>query len=149
MRERALYEELILDHARRPRNFGALPKANRRCEGVNPICGDKVMIYARVDDGVVTDVRFEGTGCAISTASASMMTEHLRSMTIDQAEASFSAFRDLVTGARDPSAKAGDLGKLQVFEGVNEYPGRVKCASLPWHALHAALSGREGAVSTE
>lgn len=147
MTSRSLYEELIVDHARRPRNFGKLPDANRRCEGVNPICGDKVVVYARVEEGMVKDIRFEGTGCAISTASASMMTEHLRSKTLGEAEASFAAFHELVTGARGEDA--GGLGKLAVFGGVSEFPGRVKCASLPWHALHAALSGGEGAVSTE
>jgi nitrogen fixation protein NifU and related proteins len=147
MSMRSLYEELIVDHARRPRNFGKLADANRSCEGVNPICGDKVMVYARVEEGVVKDVRFEGTGCAISTASASMMTEHLRSKTLGEAEASFSAFHELVTGAR--GEHGGELGKLAVFEGVSEFPGRVKCASLPWHALHAALRGTEGEVTTE
>ncbi|MEO6419286.1 MAG: Fe-S cluster assembly sulfur transfer protein SufU [Polyangiaceae bacterium] len=142
---RALYEELIVDHARRPRNFGKLAEANRRCEGVNPICGDKVMVYARVEDGVVKDVRFEGAGCAISTASASMMTEHVKSKTVGEAEASFSAFRELVMRGEH----AGGLGKLAVFQGVSEFPGRVKCASLPWHALHAALALDEGTVSTE
>lgn len=145
MTQRALYEELIVDHARRPRNFGKLPEANRHCEGLNPICGDKVTVYAKVEDGVLTDVRFEGTGCAISTASASMMTEHLRSKTVGEAESSFSAFRELVTGRGGHEA----LGKLAVFQGISEFPGRVKCASLPWHALHAALCGTEDPVSTE
>ncbi|HEY3302847.1 MAG TPA: SUF system NifU family Fe-S cluster assembly protein [Candidatus Binatia bacterium] len=143
---RDLYQELILDHNKRPRNFKKLEDANRTAEGYNPLCGDKVKIYARLEDGRVKDVSFEGSGCAISKASASVMTESLKGKTVAEVEALFKRFRDLVTGKESSEA---DMGKLVVFSGVCEFPTRVKCATLAWHALAAALQGKDEAVSTE
>jgi nitrogen fixation NifU-like protein len=145
---RDLYQELILDHNKRPRNFKKLEDANRSAEGYNPLCGDKVKIYARLEDGRVKDVSFEGSGCAISKASASVMTESLKGKTVAEVEALFRRFRDLVTG-KESGAPVSDLGKLVVFSGVCEFPTRVKCATLAWHALAAALQGKDEAVSTE
>jgi nitrogen fixation NifU-like protein len=144
---RDLYQEVILDHYRKPRNFRKLEDATRQQEGHNPLCGDKVTVYLRLEDGVVRDLCFQSTGCAISTASASMMTEALKGKTLAEAESLFHNFRDLVTGKID--ADSATVGKLAVFAGVREYPVRVKCASLPWHTLHAALEGAKEPVSTE
>ncbi|MBM4072776.1 MAG: SUF system NifU family Fe-S cluster assembly protein [Planctomycetes bacterium] len=144
---RELYQETILGHYKKPRNFGKLPPPSRHREGYNPLCGDKVTVYMHVKDDVVTDIRFEGSGCAISTASASMMTEALKGKTVAEAEEIFKRFHELVTGK-----EAGDndnLGKLAVFAGVREFPARVKCATLAWHTFHAALEGGEQPVSTE
>ncbi|HSB60550.1 MAG TPA: SUF system NifU family Fe-S cluster assembly protein [Vicinamibacteria bacterium] len=147
---RELYQEVILDHSRRPRNFRELPGATGRAEGFNPLCGDKATVFVRLQGDVIEDVSFKGAGCSISTASASMMTEALRGRTRAEAEALFERFHRLVTG--DPSrareGAAPELGKLAVFAGVSEFPVRVKCASLPWHTFKAALSG-EGQASTE
>jgi len=143
---RDLYQEVILDHSKRPRNFGALPGATRKAEGYNPLCGDRETIYLQLAGDVLADVRFEGTGCAISTASASMMTESLKGKTREEADRLFARFHDLITG------KGGGgpaLGKLEVFSGVREYPVRVKCATLPWHTLKAALQSNGATVSTE
>jgi nitrogen fixation protein NifU and related proteins len=145
---RDLYQELILDHNKRPRNFKKLDDANRSAEGYNPLCGDKVKIYLRLDDGRVKDVSFEGSGCAISKASASVMTESLKGKTVAEVETLFNRFRDLVTG-KEPGTPESDLGKLVVFSGVCEFPTRVKCATLAWHALFAALQGKDEAISTE
>ncbi len=142
---RQLYQELILDHSKKPRNFRKLEGANRSAEGYNPLCGDKVTIYAQIEDGLVKDISFQGSGCAISTASASMMTATLKGKTLVEAEALFERFHRMLTGQPDP----GDLGKLAVFSGVSEFPVRVKCATLAWHTLHAALEGKEEPVSTE
>ena len=143
---RDLYQELILDHNKRPRNFKALADANRTAEGYNPLCGDKVKIFLRLEDGLVQDVSFQGSGCAISKASASVMTESLKGKTVAEVESLFKRFRDLVMG-KEP--ESDDLGKLVVFSGVCAYPMRVKCATLAWHALFAALQGKGDAVSTE
>lgn len=143
---RDLYQETILDHNKRPRNFKKLEDANRSADGYNPLCGDKVKVYLRVEDGKVKDLSFEGSGCAISKASASVMTESLKGKTVGEVEAIFKRFRDLVMGK---SGEADDLGKLVVFSGVCEFPTRVKCATLAWHALQAALQGSQDAVSTE
>jgi nitrogen fixation NifU-like protein len=137
---RDLYQEVILDHSKRPRNFHALPSANRKAEGYNPLCGDRETVYLRVEDGVLKDVAFEGSGCAISTASASMMTESLKGKTREEADALFERFHGLITGAAEGGA-GPELGKLEVFSGVREFPVRVKCATLPWHTLKAALEG--------
>ena len=147
---RDLYQEVILDHSKRPRNFGELPGANRRADGYNPLCGDRETVYVRLENGVLEDVGFRGAGCAISTASASMMTDSLKGKTLAQAESLFERFHDLITG-NDGGAKAGgpELGKLAVFSGVREFPSRIKCATLPWHTLRAALSGAREAVTTE
>jgi nitrogen fixation NifU-like protein len=147
---RELYQEVILDHYKRPRNFGRLPAANRRAEGYNPLCGDRVQVEAAVDGDRLTDVRFEGSGCAISTASASLMTEATKGKSVAEAEALFRRFHDLVTG--DPSRRADadeELGKLAVFGGVREFPVRVKCATLAWHTLQAALDNQTAPVTTE
>jgi len=148
---RELYQEVILDHSKRPRNVGALDQANGVAEGVNPLCGDQAKVYVRVEDGVVKDVRFEGRGCSISTASASMMTEAVKGRTTEEAEALFERFHALITAAPDQAAAnlSPELGKLAAFSGVCEFPIRVKCASLPWHTLKRALAGDGEAVSTE
>ncbi len=144
---RDLYQEVILDHNRRPRNFGPLPAANRRAEGHNPLCGDRVTVYLDLVDGRLQDIAFQGSGCAISTASASLMTEALKGLTLEDARGLFKGFHDLVTlGAAEGSP---DLGKLAVFTGVREYPMRVKCATLAWHALMAALDAQDLPVTTE
>jgi nitrogen fixation NifU-like protein len=144
---RDLYQEIILDHNRHPRNFGPLPTANRRAEGHNPLCGDRVTVHLDIADGRIADVRFEGSGCAISTASASLMTEALKGLTLEDARGLFHGFHDLVTlGAEEGSP---DLGQLAVFTGVREYPMRVKCATLAWHALIAALDAKDLPVTTE
>jgi nitrogen fixation protein NifU and related proteins len=139
---RDLYQEVILDHSKRPRNFHALPSANRKAEGYNPLCGDRETVYLQVEGDVLKDVAFEGSGCAISTASASMMTESLKGKTKAEADALFQRFHGLITGASEGrAAGAPALGKLEVFSGVREFPVRVKCATLPWHTLKAALDG--------
>jgi len=147
---RELYQELIVDHSRRPRNFGALEGANRHATGYNPLCGDKVTVFLKMKDDRVEDVRFEGAGCAISTASASMMTEKFKGKTLEEAEALFDLFHALVTGAAKPDQNASEkLGKLAVFSGVSEFPVRVKCATLAWHTARSALRGTQDVVSTE
>ena len=146
---RELYQDVIIEHSKRPRNFHALCESAHSAEGYNPLCGDIVTVYVELDGDVVKDVSFQGTGCAISTASASVMTEALKGKTRAEAEALFQAFRDLVTGNRDSTQQAADLGKLAVFGGVSEFPVRVKCAVLCWHTLHAALEGKHETVSTE
>lgn len=143
-----LYQELILDHGRRPRNFRALEGFTRSSEGYNPLCGDKVKIYVKMDDDIIKDVSFEGAGCAISTASASIMTEVLKGKSRAEAEEFFQTFHDLVTG-RQAQLDAPELGKLAVFSGVSEFPIRVKCATLSWHTLRAALNEDGDVVSTE
>ncbi|MBI3899602.1 MAG: SUF system NifU family Fe-S cluster assembly protein [Gammaproteobacteria bacterium] len=143
---RALYEEVILDHNRRPRNFKKKPQGtNRHALGYNPLCGDQLQLDLRVQDGVIQDVGFEGTGCAISTASASLMTESIKGKTVEQAETLFRDMLDLLTQHGEPT----EIGKLRVLAGVREYPARVKCATLPWHTLRAALDNAVDAVSTE
>jgi nitrogen fixation NifU-like protein len=146
---RDLYQEMILDHNKRPRNFHKLADANRSAEGYNPLCGDKVTVYLKFEDGVVKDVTFEGSGCAISKASASVMTESLKGKTLAEAEAIFERFHKLVTGKTQDAPGSPDLGKLVVFSGVCDYPARVKCATLAWHTMTAALHGEEKTVSTE
>ena len=146
---RELYQELIVDHSKRPRNFGKLEGANRQATGYNPLCGDKVTVYLKMKDDLVEDVRFEGSGCAISTASASMLTERFKGKTREEAEALFDLFHNLLTGADSASANAAQLGKLAVFSGVSEFPIRVKCATLPWHTFRTALRGSGEVVSTE
>ncbi len=146
---RELYQEVILDHQKKPRNFRALEgPGTKQMPGHNPLCGDRITVFVRLEGDVVKDVSFQGTGCAISTASASMMTEALKGKTRAEAEALFQAFHNLVTGQGEADLER--LGKLRVFGGVREFPVRVKCASLAWHTLHAALDGTEAqTVSTE
>jgi nitrogen fixation protein NifU and related proteins len=143
-----LYQELILDHGRRPRNFKRLDGATRSAEGYNPLCGDKVKIYVKMDGDTISEISFEGAGCAISTASASIMTETLKGKTRCEAEKLFQTFHDLVTGQK-AQLDAPELGKLAVFSGVSEFPIRVKCATLSWHTLRAALNGEGQIISTE
>lgn len=142
-----LYQEVVLDHSKRPRNRRRIDGEHREANGYNPLCGDKVTVYLRLTDDRVEDVSFEGSGCAISTASASILTETLRGKTRDEAEKLFHLFHDLVTGK--PVPEDADLGKLEVFSGVCEYPMRVKCATLAWHTMHSALNGENEPVTTE
>jgi len=144
-----LYQELILDHQKNPRNFGQLEGANHHAEGFNALCGDKISLDLKTDaSGVIEDLKFKGSGCAISKASASMMTAALKGKKIDEAEILFHQFHDLVTGKSAP--ESGEvLGKLKVFAGVRDYPARVKCASLAWHTLEAALHDDQKVVSSD
>ena len=146
---RDLYQEVILDHARRPRNFRILDGKARHAEGNNPLCGDVVSVYVHMDGEVIKDVTFKGSGCAISTASASVMTEILKGKTRAEAQEVFETFHALVTGDPKAAGEASNLGKLAVFAGVCEFPTRVKCAILAWHTLRAALQGKDETVSTE
>jgi len=141
-----LYQETIIDHNKRPRNFQLLEDANRQAEGFNPLCGDKCKVFLKENNGVLDKVTFQGAGCAISTASASLMTETLKGKTIAEAEAMLKKFLDLLTTDQPVPM---DLGKLAVFSGVREFPARVKCATLAWHTLRAALRGAGEAVSTK
>jgi nitrogen fixation NifU-like protein len=141
-----LYQETILDHSKRPRNHHVLTDANRRAEGYNPLCGDKLKLYLRMDGDVVADASFEGAGCAISTASASLMTESLKGKTREEAMRLIDKFHDLLT-TDTPASR--DLGKLVVFCGVRDYPARVKCATLAWHTLKSALNGSAETATTE
>jgi len=145
----SLYQEVILDHNKRPRNFHKLESANHHADGYNPLCGDKVTVYLDVQGDIVRDISFEGSGCAISKASASMMTEGLKGRTLAQVEALFQRFHDLVTGQPENPASPAELGKLVVFSGVREFPVRVKCATLAWHTLRAAMENRQQPASTE
>lgn len=142
-----LYQEVILDHNRQPRNFRVLTKANHSAVGHNPLCGDRVTIYLKLESDVIREISFQGSGCAISTASASLMTESLKGKTLRQVETLFQGFHGLVTGK--PTQAQDTLGKLAVFQGVSEFPVRVKCATLAWHTLQAALSGQQTPVATE
>ena len=141
-----LYQEVILDHNRRPRNFRALDEG-RKAEGYNPLCGDRLTVYLRVDEGVIKDVGFQGSGCAISKASASLMTESVKGKTLAEAGALLERFQKMITAPAD--APLDDLGKLTVLAGVRQFPVRVKCASLAWHTLRAAADARDEVVSTE
>ena len=147
---RDLYQEVILDHNKKPRNFGALPDATRHADGHNPLCGDQISISLKLNDNVIEDIRFEGQGCAISKASASMMTAELKGKTLAEAESIFGTFHEMVAGPEElEEDEIEALGKLAVFSGVREYPARVKCASLAWHTLHAALENQDLPVTTE
>ena len=141
-----LYQQVILDHSRSPRNFQKLDVANRIAEGHNSLCGDRVTVYLLIENDVIRDVSFQGEGCAISKASASMMTELLKGKTRAEAQAMFNKFHDMVTTG---TPNIDELGKLGVFAGVNKFPARVKCAILPWHAIVATLEGKQNVVSTE
>lgn len=141
-----LYQEVTVDHGRRPRNFGTLAQPSHHAEGFNPLCGDRLTLTLLVAGDVIADVRFEGAGCAISTASASLMSEALKGKTITQAEALFAGFHALVAGSGQTDVA---LGKLQALAGVRAYPSRVKCATLAWHTLNAALHGAPTPASTE
>jgi nitrogen fixation NifU-like protein len=142
-----LYQQVILDHNKKPRNFKKLETANRHAEGYNPLCGDQLNVYLQFEDERITDVSFEGSGCAISKASASMMTQSVKGKTREEAETLFEEFHRMVTGALDEEAEPNSLGRLTIFAGVREFPARVKCASLSWHTMHAALAGEDIATT--
>jgi len=144
-----LYQQVILDHNKQPRNFHAVDGSNRKAEGYNPLCGDRLTLYAKIEDGVVRDVGFIGSGCAISKASASMMTEAIKGKPVAEVEKIFKAFHDLVTEEAPESGDGADLGKLVVFSGVREFPMRVKCATLAWHTLRAAIDNEDETATTE
>ena len=143
-----LYQQVILDHNKKPRNFHKLENANHSAEGFNPLCGDHLMVYLKLEDNKVSDVSFEGSGCAISKASASMMTQAVKGKTKSEAERLFEQFHKMVTAEDDSDDEERGIGNLTIFSGVREFPVRVKCATLPWHTLHAALNN-EPMVSTE
>lgn len=143
-----LYQQVILDHNKKPRNFHKLETANRTAEGYNPLCGDQLTVYMQLEDEVVKDISFEGSGCAISKAAASMMTQSIKGKTKQEAETLFNEFHQMVTGALDSETMPNQLGRLTIFSGVRDFPARVKCASLSWHTMHAALYGQE-VTSTE
>lgn len=146
---RDLYQEVVIDHSRRPRNFRKLEDADRTAEGFNPLCGDQITLYVKLDQQLIQDIAFQGSGCAISKASASLMTASVKGKTRDEAEALFKQFHSLVTEGAGAHADPEKLGKLMVLGGVSEFPARVKCASLAWHTLRSALEGKREAVSTE
>lgn len=144
-----LYQEVILDHNNSPRNFRKMNGATQIAEGYNPLCGDRAVVYLQLDNDVIGDISFQGSGCAISIASASMMTVSLKGKTRTEAEDLFQRFHSMVTGAVDRAIEPQALGKLAAFSGIREFPVRVKCANLAWHALHAALDENKETVSTE
>ena len=145
----ALYQDVILDHSKRPRNCHPMDDANRKAEGYNPLCGDKITVFLYVEGNVIKDLGFQGTGCAISKASASMMTDALKGKTLEEATVFFDRFHDMVTTPANVEVNADVLGKMAVLAGVREYPMRVKCASLAWHTLKAAMQAENNVVSTE
>ncbi|MCA1579697.1 MAG: SUF system NifU family Fe-S cluster assembly protein [Acidobacteria bacterium] len=143
-----LYQQVILDHNKKPRNFRKLESANHFAEGYNPLCGDHLTVYLDLEEGAVKEIAFEGSGCAISKAAASMMTQAVKGKSREQAEELFTEFHSMVTGELDEETQENSLGNLKIFAGVREFPVRVKCATLPWHTLQAALNNEERA-STE
>ena len=143
-----LYQQVILDHNKKPRNFRKLESASHTAEGYNPLCGDHLTVYMNVEDDLVTEVGFEGSGCAISKASASMMTQAVKGKSKAQAENLFNEFHSMVIGELDEETEENSLGNLKIFAGVREFPVRVKCATLPWHTMHAALN-KHDQVTTE
>jgi nitrogen fixation protein NifU and related proteins len=145
---RQLYQEVILDHNRKPRNWGSIAGANRHADGHNPLCGDHIKLSMNVQGDKIESIAFEGHGCAICKASSSMMTGAVKGKTVQEAEMLVEEFRGMTTGTLDPESQANHLGKLKVFAGVKDLPSRVKCAILPWHTLHAALHS-ESSASTE
>lgn len=146
---RSLYKELILDHARSPRHFGELPGATHRAEGINPLCGDRLTLHLHVQDNAIHDARFEGTGCAISVASASLLTETVAGMTTDEALAFSHALNERLKSTNGKGGTSMDFGKLRALEGVRDFPSRIKCATLAWHALTSAINKDEAPASTE
>jgi nitrogen fixation NifU-like protein len=146
---RELYQEVILDHNKRPRNFRVIESPTRVAKGHNPLCGDRLTLYLSIDGDRIADIAFEGSGCAISKASASLMTEAVKGKTVAEAEALFERFHDLVTSPPDEPVTTNGLGKLAVFAGVREYPARVKCASLAWHTMKNAVEDRGEVAKTE
>lgn len=146
---RELYQEVILEHSKAPRNYRELAAANHRAEGYNPLCGDHFAVYLDLEGDSIRDISFQGSGCAISKASASMMTQSVKGKTKAEAETLYGQFHKLVTGQSAKNGNQTELGKLAVFSGVSEFPVRVKCATLAWHTLRAALQGKQETVSTE
>jgi nitrogen fixation NifU-like protein len=146
---RDLYQEVILDHNKSPHNYREMADASRIALGHNPLCGDKMKLYVRIEGDRIADVAFQGSGCAISKASASIMTDAIKGKTLAEAEALYGKFHDLVTGPPDVKADGAGLGKLAVFSGVREFPARVKCATLPWHTLEMALKSANEVAKTE
>ncbi len=146
---RDLYQEVVFDHNRNPRNFRVMADANRTIEGFNPLCGDRITLYVKVNEGVIEDVSFQGSGCAISTASASLMTEIVKGQTEAEAEHLFELFHRITTGKDGDAINLEGIGKLAVLAGVRAYPARVKCATLAWHSLQAALKNEGATISTE
>lgn len=145
-----LYQQLILDHNKNPRNFGVMKTASHKAEGFNPVCGDHYHVFADVGaDGVITEVKFDGTGCAISKASASLMTQAIKGKTVAEAKAIFEQFHAMVLRKLDPDKDENKLGKLAVFSGIWQYPARVKCAALSWHTLNGALNESQESITTE
>ena len=144
-----LYQQVILDHNRKPRNFRVIENANRKQEGFNPLCGDQLVLYLEFEGDVIKDVAFQGSGCAISKAAASMMTAAVKGKTREEANVLFDEFHRMIKGELDPENLPNHLGRLSIFSGVREFPARVKCASLSWHTLRAALAGSPASVSTE
>lgn len=144
-----LYQQIILDHNKSPRNFRRMPDATKFVEGYNPLCGDHYTIYLRLEGEKIADISFEGAGCAISKSSASVMSQILKGKTREEAEKLFREFHDLVTGKLEDQEQIESLGKLAAFAGVSEFPARVKCASLAWHTMHSALTTEEKKISTE
>jgi nitrogen fixation NifU-like protein len=145
---RELYQQVILDHNRKPRNFGTLDPCSHRAHGINPLCGDDIDVTLTIEDGRVSDIKFMGSGCAISQASGSMMTVNVKGKTVAEAETLVSQFREMIRGGLDPSRDENVLGRLALFQGVKDIPARVKCAVLPWATLASAIRG-EGTASTE
>ena len=144
-----LYQDMVVDHSKAPRNFGKLEKANHSAEGYNPLCGDKVFVYMEIHGDEIRDIHFEGSGCAISTASASLATEYLKSKTVSEFEIVFKKFHQLVTDQSPDVKSEPDLGKLAILEGVKEFPTRVKCATLVWHTIKNALKNKHEVATTE
>lgn len=146
---RSLYEQVILDHNKAPRNFGEMKDADRSEEGYNPLCGDQFTIYIKMDGNTISEIQFQGAGCAISKSSASVMTTLIKGKTTKEAQALFDTFHTMITSDPEAPIVKEDLGKLMVFSGVREYPIRIKCATLPWYTLLAAIKGSGDSVSTE
>lgn len=146
---RDLYQEVILDHSKKPRNFHALPEATHHAEGFNPLCGDRLTVYLKVDNNTIQDVSFEGSGCAISKSSASMMTSSVKGKTVEEIQTMFEKFHEMLSRDVCRQYDATALGKLAVFSGVCEFPARVKCATLAWHTLRSALEGKSSPATTE
>ncbi len=146
---RELYQQVILDHNKSPRNFRKLETANHHAEGYNPLCGDRIDVYIKLENDKIADISFQGSGCAISKASASLMSTMVKGKTIEEAEKLFKKFHHLITGKINEKVDTDDVGKLAVFAGVREFPSRVKCASLAWHTLNSALKEENKTVTTE
>ena len=144
-----LYQEIVMDHNRRPRNFGSMTDSTATSEGFNPLCGDQITLFLKVSEDIVEDISFEGVGCAISKSSASMMTEGVKGKSVEEALTVFEAFREMITAKSDGSKDSEILGDLEILKGVAQYPTTIKCATLSWHTLQASLQGTESDISTE